>query len=217
MNTMKQARPPLEPSTDSFPSDAPIVELDVRDDLRNGGEPLAKIMATVGTLEPADVLHLRATFEPVPLLRVMTKRGFRWRVKSHATDDWSVWFYRQATPTSCDIQPAETLSTAPATPPTAEDQSPAATDPVTEAATAATLAVPTPASGDVLLDVRDMEPPEPLVRTLETLERLPAGTVLIQINLRVPQLLLPILQERGYAYTIDESQTDRVLVRIWRP
>jgi len=34
---------------------------------------------------------------------------------------------------------------------------------------------------------------------------------------RVPQFLLPILAERGYACDVDESRADRVLVRIWRP
>ena len=41
-----------------------------------------------------------------------------------------------------------------------------------------------------------------------------AGHTLVQINSRVPQFLLPVLVERGFAYVIDESQSDRVLVRM---
>lgn len=69
----------------------------------------------------------------------------------------------------------------------------------------------------VTLDVRGLEPPEPLVRTLAALESLPDGHQLVQVNVRVPQFLIPMLAERGYACDVDESHTDRVLVRIWRP
>jgi TusA-related sulfurtransferase len=67
-----------------------------------------------------------------------------------------------------------------------------------------------------MLDVRGLQPPEPLVRTLAALETLSAGQQLVQVNERVPQLLLPMLAERGYACELDESRADRVLLRIWR-
>jgi hypothetical protein len=69
----------------------------------------------------------------------------------------------------------------------------------------------------VWLDVRGLEPPEPLVRTLAALESLPADHQLVQINVRVPQLLLPLLAERGFACEVDETHVDQVRVRIWRP
>jgi len=55
-----------------------------------------------------------------------------------------------------------------------------------------------------------------MVRTLAALAKLPAGHQLVQINVRVPQFLLPVLAERGYAFEVDESRADRVLVRIRR-
>jgi hypothetical protein len=36
----------------------------------------------------------------------------------------------------------------------------------------------------------------------------------VQVNDRVPQFLLPVLEERGFAFEIDDSQPDRVLVQI---
>lgn len=72
------------------------------------------------------------------------------------------------------------------------------------------------APGEVRLDVRGLEPPEPMVRTLAALETLAAGQTLVQVNVRVPQFLLPILAERGFEYDVDESHPDRVLVRIRR-
>ena len=75
----------------------------------------------------------------------------------------------------------------------------------------------TPESGTVWLDVRGLEPPEPMMRTLAALEVLPADHTLAQVNARVPQFLLPVLAERGFVWEIDDSAADRVVVRIARP
>jgi hypothetical protein len=151
------------------PANARVVELDVREDLRMGREPFSKIMAAVGVLAHDEVLRLRATFEPSPLLPVLAKRGLTYETQAHAPDDWSVWFWR----------PAQTVR-------------------------------------QEWLDVRGLEPPEPMLRTLAALDALPADRELVQVNARVPQFLLPVLAERGYSAEIDESQPDRVLVRIRR-
>jgi hypothetical protein len=184
----------------SIPSSVSVVELDVREELSKGGEPFSRIMGAVGGLGEREVLHLRAPFEPVPLFAVMQKRGFAHRTEQHADDDWSVWFFRQEmavefpTTATTAAQAADVTTPNPATP-GAENA---------------------PARTEVWLDVRDMEPPEPLVRTLEALESLPADSMLVQRNMRVPQFLLPILRERGFHFTIDEPQSNEVHVRIWR-
>ena len=46
------------------------VDLDVREDLSRGQEPLSRIMDAVAALGPGGVLVLRAPFEPLPLYRV---------------------------------------------------------------------------------------------------------------------------------------------------
>src|SRR5690606_10728999 len=72
-------------------------------------------------------------------------------------------------------------------------------------------------AGDlVVLDVRYLEPPEPMVRTLEALEHLPAGATLLHINVRVPRFLLPRLEERGLTYEVREQAPDLVRVFIRR-
>ena len=67
-----------------------------------------------------------------------------------------------------------------------------------------------------VLDVRDMDPPEPLAHTLAALESLPEDGTLVQINARVPQFLLPKLTERGVTYDIREVAPDRVHVVMRR-
>lgn len=65
----------------------------------------------------------------------------------------------------------------------------------------------------IVLDVRGLEPPEPMERTLEALAEMPRGKTLVQINVRVPQYLLPRLVERGFVYDIREQGPD--LVRLF--
>ena len=68
-------------------------------------------------------------------------------------------------------------------------------------------AVPADAATEEL-DVRDLPPPEPLQKTLETLESMDGGEVLVQINDREPQHLFPMLEDRGYAHhTAGEEPT----------
>jgi hypothetical protein len=74
---------------------------DVREDLRNGREPFAKIMAAVSSLGPADELELLAIFEPVPLYGVLGKRGFDHRTAQLPGGDWKITFVRRAQPSTC--------------------------------------------------------------------------------------------------------------------
>lgn len=165
------------------------VEVDVREDLRAGREPFSKIMAAVGRLMDDEVLHLRATFEPVPLFAVLEKRGLSHESLSHGADDWSVWFWRPR------ITEVVTATEEPAAVP------------------AETL-VTDDSENTIWLDVRGLQPPEPMLRTLTMLDALLPGHVLVQVNSRVPQFLFPVLAERGFACEVDESRFDRVLVRI---
>ena len=176
------------------PPRAPVVEVDVREDLRAGREPFSKIMAAVAGLGDHEVLLLRATFEPIPLYTVLGRRGLTHEAQAKAPDDWSVWFWR----------------------PSGTGPDPGLAAPAAQTAPAAAPESDRPEPGTVRLDVRGLEPPEPMLRTLAALEVLPADHTLVQVNVRVPQFLLPVLAERGFTWEIDESSTDGVIVRIRR-
>jgi uncharacterized protein (DUF2249 family) len=85
-----------EGATVEFPDDAPVVDVDVREDLRAGREPFAKIMAAVDGLKNGEVLRVRALFAPAPLVAMLSQRGFVYHMVQDADDDWSVWFWRPA-------------------------------------------------------------------------------------------------------------------------
>lgn len=73
-----------------------IHDLDVRDQLRQGGEPFERIMAAGGGISDDGVLRVRAIFEPRPLYAVMASRGFESWTEKLGEEDWRVWFWRPA-------------------------------------------------------------------------------------------------------------------------
>ena len=167
-------------------SSALITELDVRADLRNGQEPFSRIMAAQSAVATGGVLRLRAIFEPVPLYGALARFGFSHWTNRLADDDWEVWFYRES------------------------EAAPLAVNTVSRAS-----AVP-PAADQITLDVRGLEPPEPMQRTLEALAQLPADASLIQINSRIPHFLLPALDERGFEYVLISEEAGAVTGLIRR-
>ena len=64
------------------------------------------------------------------------------------------------------------------------------------------------------LDNRGLEPPTPMVRTLEALESLAQGDVLTIHNDRVPIYLLPQLQDLGVSYEVEELADGSARVRM---
>ncbi len=84
------------------------IDLDVREDIRRGQEPFARIMAATTALGERQVLVLRAPFEPIPLYDVLGKRGLAHWTEHRGADDWTVWFYRpERRPTVVDVRGLE--------------------------------------------------------------------------------------------------------------
>jgi uncharacterized protein (DUF2249 family) len=166
-------------------------ELDLRPILRAGREPFTVIMDAVRKVGPGQVLRLLATFEPIPLYGVLAKKGFTYAAREIGGGDWEVVF----TPTAGVARP--------------QDGAPAPSS----TGSVAQSAWPEP-SGH--LDNRELDPPEPLVRTLAAIERLQPGEVLSALLFREPVFLLPKLDERGHEWRGGfeaDGKTYRLLVR----
>jgi TusA-related sulfurtransferase len=167
-----------------------FVELDVRPVLRAGGEPFEKIMETINTLQPGQGLKLFATFKPTPLLHVLGAKGYTHEAHELDGGEWEVLFSPPATP------PATAPDAAPTAP--ASDQS----------------EWPEPVKH---LDNRDLDPPEPLVRTLAATETMATGEVLCALLCREPVFLLPELEKRGHRWRggfEPDGKTYKILIRI---
>ncbi|MBK7313454.1 DUF2249 domain-containing protein [Candidatus Aalborgicola defluviihabitans] len=69
---------------------------------------------------------------------------------------------------------------------------------------------------DLVIDARDMEPPEPFVATLDALDTMdPKHTLLLIIN-REPHPLYRALNNKGYAYQTDITPDYTFEILIWR-
>jgi uncharacterized protein (DUF2249 family) len=181
---------PGEPAT---PADVPRpaalatlrpVHLDVRDDIRQGQKPFARIMRAVETLGQDEALVVRAPFEPIPLCEVLGKRGLAHWTERHAADDWSVWFYRAGAG----------AGGGPASP----------------------VAAPSRRPEGAALDVRGLEPPQPMVQVLERLDALGPDEELLVMHDRKPMLLYPQLDARGFLHETCEVASGVIEIRIRR-
>ena len=68
----------------------------------------------------------------------------------------------------------------------------------------------------ITLDCSLMEPPEPMLRVLEQLDRLQPGEGIKMLHRMKPRLLFPKLQEGGRNFRVIEHTPDPVEVRIWQ-
>jgi uncharacterized protein (DUF2249 family) len=68
--------------------------VDVRNDLENGHEPLGRILDALASLRPAEDLVVEATFHPVPLRRLLSGRGFASFAEQIGDQHWRVRFRR---------------------------------------------------------------------------------------------------------------------------
>lgn len=148
-------------------------ELDVRPILAQGGEPFGAVMEAVATLAPGQSLCLLAPFKPVPLFHVLGQRGFEPTAREIGNGDWEVIFR----PTAGWQESGEV-----------DSESSHTTDPKTW---------PEPF---VELDNRGLEPPEPMVRTLEGVEALSPGETLAALLPREPVFLFEELERRGHLW-----------------
>ncbi|OIP07048.1 MAG: hypothetical protein AUK53_11570 [Betaproteobacteria bacterium CG2_30_59_46] len=67
-----------------------------------------------------------------------------------------------------------------------------------------------------VLDVRELEPPEPLERVLDAVATLQPGERVRMIHRREPCLLYPLLEKRGFRYFAEAKAEDLHEILIWR-
>jgi uncharacterized protein (DUF2249 family) len=81
-------------------------------------------------------------------------------------------------------------------------------------ATAQRAPATAPSALDSTLDVRGLEPPQPMVAVLERLETLAPGATLTVIHDRRPTFLYPQLDERGFTHRTEEREPGVVHIVI---
>jgi uncharacterized protein (DUF2249 family) len=176
-------------------SEQPLIDgktrmtLDVRDDIRNGREPFAKISGAVAQLEVGQDLLLIAPFKPAPLFHVLAKQGFQHNARQTASGDWEVLFTRGG-------------------------EKPVSVEAASRVVRGGPVCPESDAGKTVEIDARGLEPPQPMVNILEALTSLPAGAQLAARTDRRPVHLYPMLEERGFAALTEEQSDGSFITRI---
>lgn len=145
-----------------------ILQLDVRPIIDSGKDPFLEIMSAIKQLKDDNVFHLINSFEPVPLYSVLGNKGYK-----HWTEKgenvFNVFFFKNDK--SEDI-PEQNNKT--------KENSEYNFEKMIE------------------LDVRELVPPEPMIKILENLSKVDNKTVMVVHHHREPLMLYPKLEERGY-------------------
>ena len=166
------------------------VTLDVREEIRHGGEPFSKIMSAVAQLRMDENLLLLAPFEPKPLFGVLAKQGFNHTAREIESGDWEVLFTRSGE------KPSVVKTSAPVQHEVCQ--------------------VETQGGRWIEVDARGLEPPQPLVTILEALADLPVGAELRAHTDRRPMHLYAQLEERGFTGESEEQNDGSFITKIRR-
>jgi uncharacterized protein (DUF2249 family) len=142
--------------------------LDVRPIISSGADPFKDIMSAVKNLTDGNILVIKNSFKPVPLYTVMEKKGFS-NYTEFSDNCYTVYFYKAVN--NSNNSSVNSLQ-----------------ERIDENAFENILEV----------DVHDLQPPEPMLKILETLSQIDEKTVMLVYHHREPVLLYPKLEERGY-------------------
>jgi len=169
----------------------PHYKLDVRPILRAGGEPFLAVMQAVDALAPGQSLRLLATFKPIPLFHVLGSRGFEPTAREIGDGDWEVIFTPTESQSGGEASQAESANN------NVDKEDEAWPEPVIE------------------LNNCDLDPPEPMVRTLEGVETLSPGQTLAALLPREPLFLFKELESRGHLWrgSFDPEGHYRIVIR----
>ncbi len=171
-----------------------IVELDVRPSLEKGIDPFNEIMKTLKQMNDGETLKIINTFEPIPLLNILKEKGYVY--ETERPEQGLVYTYLEK------VEDKEEKK---------EDND------KKEKPELVFEEVEKKLSGKLKeIDVRDLEMPLPMVTILEEVEKLPEGNGLYVHHKRLPQYLLPELEERGFKWVSKEIDNDNVKLIIFK-
>jgi uncharacterized protein (DUF2249 family) len=169
-----------------------LITLDVRQDFQSGEHPCDKIQDALNQVGPGRALRLLVPFEPLPLFEVARLKGLTHSSTQTPEGDWEIIF----SPATADA-------------PAAPRGEPA------EAGCG--CGGPETAPVEIVdVDARQLEPPQPMVKILETLSQLPAHAQVRARTDRRPIHLYPMLEARGFKGESEEQADGSFITHIRR-
>lgn len=170
----------------------PTKTIDVRPIIQKAEDPFLLIMNAVKDLKTSETLEIINSFEPIPLIRILSKKGFLCSTVQKRENLYSTYFKSNAD-NSLNINSSSIIEL------NQEDfnlEDLKSKDKQTE------------------IDVRDLEMPLPMLTILEQLEQLPKKFVLKVYHKKVPQFLIPELEERDFIMKYYIKTDEEVLLLI---
>lgn len=162
--------------------------LDVRGTIAEGKDPFRDIMKAVEGLPNGETLLLINSFEPIPLIRILTDRGYELSVNALAEDVVHTYITKRR-----ESKLAEEVT------PTTDFE----------------LLLQRFEGKMQTIDVRALPMPQPMMTILQELESLPANYALFVFHKKVPLFLLPELKERNFSFAYKQV-ADGVHFLIYR-
>ena len=189
----------METTTPEFIQNLSIdktIELDVRKNLAQGNDPFHVIMDGISKLPDGSTLKLITTFEPKPLISILRQKGYATHVVYEEGTELVFTYFKKEKNGSNLFQ----------------------TDINTKVSQKEQIEQLLKCySGKIKeLDVRDLEMPLPMVTILRELEKSPKDILLYVNHKKIPEFLLPELQERGYKWMIEEIEEGNVKLLIYK-
>ncbi len=166
--------------------------LDVRPILAGGADPFRHIMDTLKEVPEGHALEVVNSFEPAPLIKILKSKGYASMVKTEG-GVVHTFFIKTSGPVESAPSGAWLFQT---TPDEFEKEKAKFTGRIAE------------------VDVRDLEMPLPMVTILNELGSLPHGHALFVHHKKVPQYLLPELEERRFKTWVAELGEGNVKLLI---
>lgn len=174
--------------------DADVFMIDVRPLIRSGKDPLSYILSRGKEVRDGQPFCIVNTFEPIPLIQLLEKKGFESFVRYIDTDEVNTYFYKDPSAGTSASKEEQAETSVPC-----ED--------FNELLNANK-------ENRIETDVRNLEMPLPMLTILELLETLPKEKILYVHHKRVPVYLLPELESRGFEYFINEISDEEVKLII---
>lgn len=169
------------------------ITLDVRPILNSGEDPFNKIMEQLKKMNDQQALLIINTFEPIPLLNILKDKGYTYETTRPSEQEVHTLLIK--TSESKPVEPRKEKPT--------KDWS---FDQVEESY-----------KGKMVeLDVRDLEMPMPMVSILEAIENIDAEHALFVHHKKLPQYLIPELENRDFSYVSKEIDDSNIKLIIFK-
>ncbi len=177
-----------------IPEKDKMVFLDVRPTLDSGKDPFDIIMKTVKVLKDDETLKIINTFEPIPLIRKLQAKGYEsWTERPD--DATVVTYFRKNNSQWVDDEVEKIVKKSKKS---FEEELSRFDGHIRQ------------------IDVRELEMPEPMVTILKEIETLKEGEALYVEHKKIPQFLLPELEQRNFEILYKEIDCNNTVLLIYK-